>query len=518
MAEPTRVRRRSNNRGGSRAQRASANIKQLPWRNLENPFPPIDILTADQIEDIHNASLTILEDIGLEILSDEAADLMKEHGADISSDKRHVKFDRNLIAEKLKLAPSEFTLHARNPAHNVHIGGKSVAFCSVSSAPNSSDVDGGRRPGNQVDFRNFLRLGQSLNIIHLFGGYPVEPIDIHPSIRHLECSYDFSVMSDKVFYTYALGRERLADDIEMTRIARGVSHEQIDQQPSIYSTINSNSPLKFDGPMLNGILDMARRNQAIILTPFTLAGAMAPVTLAGALAQQNAEALAGIALAQMARPGAPVVYGGFTSNVDMRSGAPAFGTPEYTKAAFASGQLARRHNVPYRSSAVNASNAADAQSAYETEMALWGAVMGGSQLIKHAAGWLEGGLCASFEKLILDVEMLQMMAETFAPIEVNDDTLGLDSIREAGPGGHFFGTAHTQERYETAFYAPMVSDWQNFESWQNAGSLSATARANTIFKQLLKDYEEPAIDEAIKEELAAYVAKRKEEGGAPTDF
>lgn len=517
MTETTRTRRRSG-RCISRSQRASSAIRQLPRLNLKNPYSPIEILNAEQLEDIHDASLTILQDIGFEIVSDEAADLLKEHGADVSRDKSYVHLDCKLVEEKIKTAPAQFTIHARNPENNVHFGDNSVVFAAVGSCPNSSDIDDGRRPGNQKDYRNFLKLGQSLNIIHLFGGYPVEPIDIHPSIRHLECTYDFATMTDKTFHAYSLGRERISDGIEMTRIARGISHEQMDREPSLMTIVNSNSPLKFDGPMLSGIMDMARANQVVVLTPFALAGAMAPVTLAGALAQQNAEALAGIAIAQMARPGAPVMYGGFTSNVDMRSGAPAFGTPEYTKAAFASGQLARRYNIPFRTSAVNASNSPDAQSAYETEMSLWGAVMGGGHLIKHAAGWLEGGLCSSFEKFILDAEMLQMMAETLKPIDVNTETLALDSIREAGAGGHFFGTAHTQARYETAFYSPMVSDWQNFESWEEAGSLTATARANSIFKQLLHDYETPPIDEGIKEELQAFVAKRKEEGGAPTDF
>jgi len=250
------------------------------------------------------------------------------------------------------------------------------------------------------------------------------------------------------------------------------------------------------------------------VTPFTLAGAMAPVTLAGALAQQNAEALAVIAFTQMIRPGAPVIYGGFTSNVDMKSGAPAFGTPEYSKAALAGGQLARRYSLPYRSSNANASNAVDAQAAYESEMSIWAAVMGHANMILHGAGWLEGGLCASFEKMIIDAEILQMMAEFLQPIEVNDDTLGLDAIAEAGPGGHFFGTAHTLERYETAFYEPIVSDWRNFETWEEHGALDATQRANGIWKQMLKDYEQPPLDPARDEELKAFMARRKEEGGA----
>jgi trimethylamine--corrinoid protein Co-methyltransferase len=266
--------------------------------------------------------------------------------------------------------------------------------------------------------------------------------------------------------------------------------------------------------MLEGVIEMARHNQIVVLTPFTLAGAMAPATIAGALAQQNAEALAGIAFAQMVNAGAPCMYGGFTSNVDMKTGAPAFGTPEYTRAALAGGQLARRYGLPYRSSNANAANVVDGQAAYESAMSLWGAVMGHANLIMHAAGWMEGGLCASFEKMVLDAELLQMMAEFMTPIEVSDDTLALDAIREVGPGGHFFGAAHTLARYEKAFYAPMLADWSNFETWQESGATTVTERAHALYKTLLAGYEPPSIAPDRLQELDAFVARRKREGGA----
>ena len=282
--------------------------------------------------------------------------------------------------------------------------------------------------------------------------------------------------------------------------------------------INANSPLKYDEFMLRGIIEMSRRNQVVVITPFTLSGAMAPVTLAGALAQQNAEALAGIMFSQVVRPGAPVVYGGFTSNVDMRSGSPAFGTPEFTRAAQISGQLARRYGVPFRSSNVNASNCVDVQSAYESQMALWGAVMGGTNYLMHGAGWLEGGLCASFEKFMVDVDMLQQMAEYLTPVQVDEASLALDAIKDVGPGGHFFGTAHTRERYKTAFYDPLLSDWRNFETWSEAGSVNATDRAHQLYLRALGDYQQPALDPGLAEELDAFVERRKAEGGAPSDF
>jgi trimethylamine--corrinoid protein Co-methyltransferase len=265
--------------------------------------------------------------------------------------------------------------------------------------------------------------------------------------------------------------------------------------------------------MLEGLIEMARHKQVVVLTPFTLAGAMAPVTLAGALALQNAEALAGLALAQVVNPGTPVIYGGFTSNVDMKSGAPAFGTPEYTRAALAGGQLARRYRLPYRSSNANAANTLDAQAAYESQMSLWGAVMGHAHMVMHGAGWMEGGLCASFEKMILDAELLQMMAEFLRPIEVSDATLAFDAIEAVGAGGHFFGSAHTLERYESAFYAPLLSDWRNFESWREAGSPDALQHAHRLYKQILQDYQPPPLEPGIREQLQAFVAQRKEQGG-----
>jgi trimethylamine--corrinoid protein Co-methyltransferase len=326
------------------------------------------------------------------------------------------------------------------------------------------------------------------------------------------------VLTDKPFHAYSLGRERITDGMEIARIARGVSHEQFEREPSVFSIINTNSPLKLDVPMLQGIMAMSAKNQIICVTPFTLAGAMAPVTVAGALVEQNAEALAGIAMTQLVRPGAPVIYGGFTSNVDMKSGAPAFGTPEYMKAATVGGQLARRYKVPYRTSNTCAANAVDAQAAYESVFSLWGAVMGGGNMVMHGAGWMEGGLVASFEKFALDCDLIQMVKAFLTPLDMSRDALGLDAIREVGPGGHFFGAAHTLARYETAFYAPMISDWRNFQQWTAAGSPEAKGKANQVWKQALEEYQPPPMEPAIREELDAFVTRRKAEGGAPTDF
>jgi trimethylamine---corrinoid protein Co-methyltransferase len=507
-------------RGRSRrpARGGASGLAQKPFRQPRGPAAPTALLSADQIEAIHDASLTILEEIGLDFLHEGAKARLARAGARVDPGSDRVRFDRGLITEAIRSCPSEYTLHARNPAHNIRFGGGWTAFGMIASAPNCTDTDRGRRPGNQQDFRDLVKLAQSFNIIHLTGGYPVEPVDIHASVRHLDCLSDFVKLTDKAFHCYSLGKERNLDAIEIARIGRGISAEQMEREPSLFSIINSSSPLRLDQSIFQGITETSSRNPIIVMTPFTLAGTMAPVTLAGALAQQNAEALAGIAFTQIVRPGAPVAYGGFTSNVDMKSGAPAFGTPEYMKAAVIGGQLARRYGLPYRTSNVCAANTVDAQAAYESVFSLWGAIMGGGNFIMHAAGWLEGGLSASFEKTILDVDLLQMVTEFLEPVVVDDDTLALDAVREVGPGKHYFGAAHTQARYRDAFYAPILSDWRNFESWQEAGSPTAIEKANKVWKEVLAAYEKPPLDPAIEEELDAFVTRRKAEGGFKTDF
>ena len=501
-------------RGRAKVTREVTNFTQAPYRQKKNPFQPMSIFSVDEIESIHEASLKVLSDTGIDIQSPRAVEILKRGGASVGSDGRRVRFEPGFIMEKIATTPSEFTLHGRNKERHVHVGGQSIINTMVSSAPNVSDLDRGRILGNFEDYTNLIKLGEMLNTVHAFGGYPVEPCDLDVSVRHLKAVSAAARLTTKPLFGYAIGSERMLDVIEIVRISRGINKETLLKEPSITTVVNANSPLVYDKALLEGAIEMAEHNQPVIYTPFTLAGAMAPITVAGALVQQNAEALAGLAFHQCVKPGAPAMYGSFTSNVDMKSGSPAFGTPEYTQATIASGQLARKYKIPLRASNANASNAPDEQSVYESQMSLWACLLGQVNFILHGHGWIEGGLCASYEKVILDAEMNQMMEAFLQPAIVNKDTLGVEAIAEVGPANHFFAAQQTLDRYETEHYNPMLSDWRNFESWRDAGSETATQRANKIWKQLLEEYEEPKLKPEVEEGLSAFVDKRVAEGGA----
>ncbi|MDJ0906901.1 MAG: trimethylamine methyltransferase family protein [Woeseiaceae bacterium] len=494
-------------RRGRRKKRVANQVRQLPWRDVVNPYAPSEVLGGEQVETIIDTALDVLATQGMRFLEPSSRDLLATAGAGI--DGEIVRFDPDLVRETVALAPAEFGLRARNPDRDLIIGGNHAVFTSVGGPAFCSDLDSGRRPGNYAEMCNYLKLVQSLNIVHQEGGGAFEAMDLPAQTRHLDLYLAQHRLLDKNCQAYALGRERTIDAIEMTGIALDADREELAERPAVLAIINTNSPMQLDTPMTEAVLELAGAGQACCITPFTLAGSMSPATLAGTLMQQTAEVLAVATLVQTIRPGAPIMYGSFASNVDMQSGAPALGTPEYTKAAQASGQIARRLGLPFRSSNTTVSNCVDAQAAFESQMSLWGSVMGHANLVNHAAGWLEGGLTASFEKLIVDAEMLQMIAEYLRPIDVNDDELAVDAIAEVGPGGHHFGTAHTLERYEHAFYAPLLSNRQNFESWQEAGSEDIAARANQTWKQLLDEYQQPALDPAIEEALVAYAERRR---------
>ena len=497
-------------RGRRRQKRAVSAAAQPPWQSLTNTLAPIEVLKPDQLRDIIDGAHTVLETGGMRFLDEDARRTLQGAGALVDEQTGMVRFDRAMVAEHLANAPAEFTLHARNPAHDIVVGGNRLFFASIGGPAFVSDLDKGRRPGTYGEQCDFLKLVQSLNILHQEGGGPFEAMDLPAPSRHLDLYLAQIRYTDKNWQSYALGGDRARDSVEMACIALGTNRDGLAKKPALLGIINTNSPLQLDVPMTEAVRELAGAGQVCCITPFTLAGSMSPATIAATLVQQTAEVLAVATYAQIVRPGAPVMYGSFSSNVDMRSGSPALGTPEYTKAALASGQIARSLKLPWRSSNTTVANCVDAQAAYESEMSLWGAIMGGANLVNHAAGWLEGGLTASFEKLIVDAEMLQMMAAVLEPIAVDEDQLALDAIVEVGPGGHHFGTAHTLARYETAFYSPLLSDRSNFESWQEAGSEDVALRANRIWKQLLKDYQQPPLDPAVDEALLDYVARRKQ--------
>lgn len=498
-----------------RRGRQGSSVRPEPrYRRLSNPYQHLLVLSDDEVNAIHRAALRVLAEDGIRVLLDDALERFRSAGASV--DERMVRLDPGLVESALASAPSEFEIRGRNPERNIAVGGRSVVFAPVGGPPHAMDLEGGRRAGTLEDFNNFLRLAQAFDVIHVTS-QQVEPQDIPVNVRHLETMRPYLTLSDKVPFIYSRGRGQVTDCFDMLQIGLGLSEDEFVANPYCYTVINTNSPRQLDVPMALGIIQFAEMNQVAIITPFTLSGAMAPVTIPGALVLQHAEALAGIALSQITRPGAPVVYGAFTSNVDMRSGAPAFGTPEAVKAAFASGQLARRIGLPWRSSGVCTSNAPDAQAGYESMMNMMGAVLGGANFILHTAGWLESGLSASFEKFILDVEMAQMFAELFLPLDASPPELGQEAISQVLPGGHFFGIEHTLERYQKAFYEPLVFSRANFGQWVEAGSQTAAQRANTTWKQILAEFEPPALDEAIAEEIDDFVRRRTAEGGAPPE-
>ncbi len=512
--QKNKMRKRRNQRSGSERKSSAgkqSGLVQRPIGPVTNPWPPFNILSEEQVATVDRAAMKILAINGLRFQHPEALKILQEHGADVDHDSGIVRFETSILRKYITKAPAKFRLHARNPDRSVTIGGNHTNFMPVGGPPNVSDLDRGRRPGSYEDQCNLIKLTHSLNVVSMSGTSSVEAMDLPGDSRHLDFYRAEIVYGERVWNPRGIGAQRVADGVIMNSMVRQIDPADQLENPGLITVINVNSPLVVDKEMLSGMMEMSKWGLPCIVTPFTLAGAMSPVTLAGALAQQTAEALGVIAFVQMLRPGCPVVFGGFTSNVDMKTGSPAFGTPEYIKGVLAGGQLARYYNLPYRSSNVNASNAPDAQATYESAMSLWACFLSHANIVAHSVGWLEGGLCASYEKFIIDTEMIQTLAEAFTPLKISDDEFGFDSISEAGHGGHFFGTAHTMDRYRSAFYQPLLSDWQNFENWQQAGSLTATQRANKVWKQLLENYQKPDLDPAILEQLDAYITKRKQE-------
>jgi trimethylamine--corrinoid protein Co-methyltransferase len=501
---------RSQRRAARRGQRTASPLLKLPFRPVRNRWRPLELLSPEHLDQMHAASMRILEETGIAMMDAEALDLWEKAGATVDRARQHVWLDRGLIMDAIARAPAAFTWRARNPAHDLVIGADHIVFAPQGGVAYVTDLDAGRRRGTLEDYEKLLKLTQAINTLHLAGEQLIAPHDVPASLRHLRRLPRAMTLTDKALMEAAHGRAITADALNMARIVFG--DDLGSPHPVIGGIINASSPLRYDDRMLGGLITYARAGQVTIITPFILAGAMSPITLAAAMAQQNAEALAGIALTQIVRPGAPVLYGGFTSNIDMKSGSPAFGTPEGAWAMSVGAQLARRYRLPYRGSgSLNTSKVPDAQSAWETMWTTWPAVLSHTNFVMHAVGWLEGGLTVSYEKIILDAESLAMFQHFLNGFEIDDATLALGEIAEVGPGGHHFGTPHTQARYSTEFHETSVADRQGYEAWLAGGGADAARRANALWKQALAEYEQPPLDPAITEALDNYVARREKE-------
>ncbi len=473
-----------------------------------NSLPKYEYLAADAIEQIHETALMVLEKFGIEFNHPEAVEILERAGAEVADRETNlIKFPRELVLQNIAKAPSQFTLHARNPEHTVIIGGNNMVMAPVYGPPFVHDIDRGRREATMEDFCNFVKLAQSVPQIHNAGGTIVEPEDEPQDTRHLDMVYSLIKYSDKSFMGSVTSAANARDTIALARVVFG----DISDKPVVISLINVNSPRRYDTRMLESLIEYGKAGQPVIVTPFILAGAMSPVALGGTLVQQNAEALAGLTLTQLINPGTPVVYGSFLSNTDMQSGSPCFGTPESAMGLFVSAQMARRYKLPFRSGGgLTASKLPDAQAMYEATMGFWPTFLAGTNFVLHAAGWLESGLVSSYEKFVMDVELLRMMEVFLRGIPLDAEGLALDAFEEVGPGGHFLGAEHTMRHFRTAFYRPLISDVMNYERWVQKGAKSADVRANEMWKKWLKEYQEPPLDPAKDEALREFIAKRKQ--------
>ncbi len=500
-------------RGRRRGEGAAPVKRKVDYHNLRNPFQPQRVFSDDQIEEIHRTALRVLEELGIKVLLPEARRLFKAAGARVNEADEMVFIGREIIETALSSAPRSFLIRAAVPERDVTFELGRLIFQPGAGAPHATDLIRGRRPGGLDDFRELIQLTQHFDALHMLPPL-VEPQDVPMNTRHYAMTETMLTQSDKVPFVFSRGSPQVSESFEMIRDFRGLSDQAFHAEPWCYTIINTNSPRQIDVPMAQGLIDFARAGQPSVVTPFTLMGAMAPITVAGAMTLSHAEAMAAIALTQLARPGAPVTYGTFTSSVDMKSGAPAMGTPEQVKATLCAGQLARRVGLPWRCAAGSAANINDAQAAHETEISGWGCLMSGATLIVHSAGWLESGLTVSYEKLITDMEMVQSMAELCAETPASDAEIGFDALSEVEPGGHFFGSTQTMERYQTEFYQPVVADWSNFGTWTERGSVDANDRATAIWQGILAEFTPPQHSADRVDALQDYIARRTEAGGA----
>jgi trimethylamine--corrinoid protein Co-methyltransferase len=476
---------------------------------LINELPRYEILDESSMQELERGWRRIVSELGIDFLHDEAIEVLEGAGQQVEG--QLVKFDPDWILEQVAKAPREFDLQARNPEHTIHVGGNHMAFGAVYGCP---FVREGleRREATYADFENLVRLSQAFPQLDTPGGTICEPNDRPLDSRHLDMVYALLTLSDKPFMGSVTSGPNAEDTIAMAEMVFG--RESLERTPAVISLINVNSPLRYDDRMLSALLAYAKANQALVITPFLLMGAMSPVSVPSTLAQQVGEALAGIALVQTIRPGCPVVFGSFLSNTDMQSGSPSFGTPESAVGLLCTGQIARHYGLPFRGGGgLTSSQAVDAQAAYEASMTLWPTFLAGTNFVMHSAGWLESGLVSCYEKFVVDVELLRMLHEVFEPLKIDEETLAYGAHQEVGQGGHFLGAAHTLERFRECFYRPLLSSTENYERWSRNGGKDAATRASDVWRKTLEEYEEPAIDAGLKEELKAYVDRRRTELG-----
>jgi trimethylamine---corrinoid protein Co-methyltransferase len=476
---------------------------------LINDMPRYEILDESSMQELERGWRRIVSELGIDFLHEEALEAFRGAGQTVEGDV--VKLDPDWILEQVAKAPREFDLQARNPEHTIHVGGNHMAFGAVYGCPFVREgIE--RREATYADFENLVRLSQAFPQLDTPGGTICEPNDKPLDSRHLDMVYALLTLSDKPFMGSVTSGPNAEDTIAMAEMVFG--RESLEETPAIISLINVNSPLRYDDRMLSALLAYAKANQAMVITPFLLMGAMSPVSVPSTLAQQVGEALAGIALVQTIRPGCPVVFGSFLSNTDMQSGSPSFGTPESAVGLLCTGQIARHYGLPFRGGGgLTASQSVDAQAAYEAAMTLWPTFLAGTNFVMHSAGWLESGLVSCYEKFVVDVELLRMLEHVFQPLQINEETLAYSAHQEVGQGGHFLGAVHTLERFRECFYRPLLSSTENYERWQRNGGNDAAARASEIWKKTLEEYEEPAMDPGLKDELKAYVDRRRTELG-----
>lgn len=481
-----------------------------------NKMPRYEILSEDAMAALDRGWRKLMTEIGVEFMDQRALDLFAAAGQRVEENK--VFLDPDFVLEQVAKAPSEFDIQARNPANNVHIGGDSMAFGAVYGPPFVRDGLE-RRDATFADYKNFVKLAQSFPVLDSAGGVVCEPNDTPLDSRHLDMIYTLQTLTDKIYMGNVVSGVNAADTLAMSSILFGggdidKGRASIEETAATISLINCNSPLRWDDRMLESQFEYSAANQPVVLTPFILMGAMSPVTIPAALVQQITEALSGIALSQLIRPGCPVVFGSFLSNIDMQSGSPTFGTPESGIGLLCTGQIARHFGLPFRTGGgLTSSQVPDAQAGYEALMTLMPTFLAGTNWVMHSAGWLEGGLVAGFEKFIVDIELLQMLRHEFTPLEIDEDSMAFGAHEEVGHGGHFLGAMHTMERFRTCFYRPLLSSSENYERWMRNGGIDTAGRATQIYKDKLEAYEQPPLDEAVRAQLEEYVVRRRAELG-----